>query len=87
MITMFGLSLWLKLNNNFYQIQPGKRSYMAPTFVYESDVKSVFYIYQVESALYFKLTIRKINQCVIVNYCSRNWIASVTKSLCHNRPE
>ena len=26
MITMFGLSLWmwLKLNNNFYQVQPGK---------------------------------------------------------------
>ena len=24
MITMFGLSLWLKLNNNFYQIQPEK---------------------------------------------------------------
>ena len=33
MITMFGLSLWLKLNNNFYQIQPGKKSYMATTFV------------------------------------------------------
>ena len=33
MIIMFGLSLWLKLNNNFYQIQPGKRSYMAPTLV------------------------------------------------------
>ena len=35
MITMFGLWLWLiKLTNNFYQIQPGKRSIMAPALVF-----------------------------------------------------
>ena len=25
MITMFGLSLWLKFNDNFYQIKAGKK--------------------------------------------------------------
>ena len=40
MITMFGLSLCLKLNNNVYQIQPGKRSYRTPTLVIILDNKN-----------------------------------------------
>ena len=52
MITMFGLSLWLiKLTNNFYQIQPGKRSYMAPTLV----IASVSVAYNLGIAAYLLL--------------------------------
>ena len=51
MITMFGLFINVTLNNDFYQIQPGERSYMAPTLV---KTYIVFYRYLAVAYIYLK---------------------------------
>ena len=49
MITMFGLFINVTLNNDFYQIQPGERSYMAPTLI---KTYIVFYCYLAVAYIY-----------------------------------
>ena len=60
MTTMFGSFIIVTLNNDFYQIQPGKRSYMAPTLV-------LYFILYSNHKVYFLIEYRINNKIILQN--------------------